>query len=105
MNVAKCLLLVVGIVVFVDAQEDFHSFTASVMEIQEYCNEKENVTMEFEFSAEVLHEADNHEWKCMLECVASELGIVSRMIFMGYFHLILSFSSVITDSTAAASTK
>ncbi|KAG5667147.1 hypothetical protein PVAND_015144 [Polypedilum vanderplanki] len=72
------------------AQEDLHDFTESVMAIQEYCEEKENVTMEFEFSSEEFQEADNHEWKCMLECVATELGIFRNHKFYdrGFYKMI-----------------
>jgi hypothetical protein len=79
MNVAKCLILCF-LVVSVRAQESFQGFMDVVMEIQEFCEERENVTMEFEFSSEELRGSDNREWKCMLECVASELGIVRRVL-------------------------
>lgn len=78
MNIAKYFVLFC-IVASGHADEDWVDFTDMVMEIQEYCQDRENVTLEFDVSSEEdeINHSDNYEWKCMLECVASELGVVS----------------------------
>lgn len=53
-----------------------NEFVEQIMEIQAYCEEQENVTESIDFSAEDAF-PETYEWKCMLECVAANIGIVS----------------------------
>jgi hypothetical protein len=53
-----------------------NEFVEQILEIQSYCEEKENVTEPYDFSSDEAF-PETYEWKCMLECVASNLGVVS----------------------------
>lgn len=53
-----------------------NEFIDQIMEIQAYCEEQENVTESFDFSTDDVF-PETYEWKCMLECVAANIGIVS----------------------------
>ena len=56
--------------------ENIKNFMDHVIEVQTYCENRENVTYDFDSSSEDTF-SETKEWKCMLECVVSELGIVS----------------------------
>ena len=55
-----------------------NEFVEQIMEIQAYCEEHENVTESFDFSSDDAF-PETYEWKCMLECVASNIGVVSLL--------------------------
>lgn len=64
-------------------QQQLEKFTGHVKHIQDYCLIKENVTNSGGSSEEEEEEISDkiHEWHCFLECVASEMGIVSFFLF------------------------
>lgn len=63
----------------VDRYEQMQQFTEQVQKIQDYCLVKENITRTGGSSEEQEEEISEkvYEWHCFLECVASEMGIVS----------------------------
>lgn len=75
MNLVNFLLLLLPAVICTNAQGDI---TDPIIAIQDYCHEKENVTIDVDYSSEDI-QPETYEWKCMLECIAEELGVVCKI--------------------------
>lgn len=78
--------LLIYFVTFVSAVEvitedqRLQDFMDHVIEIQAFCESKENATVNDDLDSNEDFQ-ESHEWKCTLECVATELGIVSFSFF------------------------
>jgi PBP/GOBP family len=75
----KYLFLLIFLISQTFADAKFEEFLNYAQEVAEFCKEKENFTLEYDYLLEDTF-PDNYELKCLMECVAEELQIVSDRI-------------------------
>jgi hypothetical protein len=70
-------ILVVLFSIYSCAKSEGNDYMDHVSEVQEYCEIRENFTTQNSANSVEETMIETYEWKCMMECMATELGIVS----------------------------